>query len=54
LAAWTSRIAEIPLSARSEISVRRRLLLQAGSASFDEALGAHLAASDRAIRARAT
>ncbi|MEU8180223.1 enoyl-CoA-hydratase DpgB [Micromonospora sp. NPDC049044] len=39
--------------ARSELAVRRRLLLDAGSTSFDEALGMHLAACERALR-RAT
>ena len=32
-----------------EVAVRRRLLLDAATAGFDEALGAHLAACDRAL-----
>lgn len=34
----------------AELAVRRRLLFEAGSAAFDEALGAHLAACDRMLR----
>jgi isomerase DpgB len=33
-----------------ELSIRRRLLLEAVSTSFEDALGAHLAACDRALR----
>ena len=33
-----------------ELSIRRRLLLEASSTSFEDALGAHLAACDRALR----
>jgi isomerase DpgB len=33
-----------------ELAIRRRLLLDAGSTSFEDALGAHLAACDRALR----
>ncbi|MFD6451164.1 MULTISPECIES: enoyl-CoA-hydratase DpgB [unclassified Nocardia] len=33
-----------------EIAIRRRLLLDAPSTRFEDALGAHLAASDRALR----
>jgi isomerase DpgB len=34
----------------TELAVRRRLLLEAASASFEESLGAHLAACDRLLR----
>jgi isomerase DpgB len=37
-------------SAMSELAVRRRLLLEAPSATFEDALGAHLAACDRLMR----
>jgi len=37
-----------------ELSVRRRLLLEAASTSFEDALGAHLAACDRALRLAGT
>jgi isomerase DpgB len=33
-----------------ELAVRRRLLLEAGTATFEDALGAHLAACDRMLR----
>jgi isomerase DpgB len=33
-----------------ELAVRRRLLFEAGTTAFDEALGAHLAACDRMLR----
>ncbi|WP_221323718.1 enoyl-CoA-hydratase DpgB [Actinoplanes sp. L3-i22] len=33
-----------------ELTVRRQLLLEAGSAEYEEALGAHLAACDRELR----
>jgi isomerase DpgB len=33
-----------------ELAIRRRLLLEASSASFEDALGAHLAACDRELR----
>ncbi|MFE5857207.1 enoyl-CoA-hydratase DpgB [Streptomyces sp. NPDC056500] len=33
-----------------EVAIRRRLLLEAGSTSFEEALGVHLAACDRSLR----
>ncbi|MFJ8434742.1 enoyl-CoA-hydratase DpgB [Kitasatospora sp. NPDC094019] len=33
-----------------ELAVRRQLLLEAGSADYDDALGAHLAACDRELR----
>ena len=36
-----------------DIAIRRRLLLECLSQSYEEALGAHLAASDRALRAQA-
>lgn len=34
----------------TEVAVRRRLLLEASSTSFDESLGTHLSACDRALR----
>jgi isomerase DpgB len=37
-------------TAGPELAVRRRLLLEAASASFEESLGAHLAACDRLLR----
>jgi len=33
-----------------EVAIRRQLLLDAAQHSFEEALGAHLAACDRALR----
>jgi isomerase DpgB len=36
--------------AGKELAIRRQLLLDAGQYSFEEALGAHLAACDRALR----
>ncbi|MFX0579005.1 enoyl-CoA-hydratase DpgB [Nocardia nepalensis] len=36
--------------AGSEVAIRRRLLLDAGTTRFEDALGAHLAASDRTLR----
>ncbi|NRQ31704.1 enoyl-CoA hydratase/isomerase family protein [Nonomuraea sp. NN258] len=38
----------------SEIAIRRRLILDAVSTGFEEALGAHLAAADRFLRREAT
>lgn len=38
-------------SSTTDISIRRRLLLEAASTTYEEALGAHLAATDRALRA---
>jgi isomerase DpgB len=37
-----------------ELAIRRQLLLDAGQHSFEDALGAHLAACDRALRRTAT
>lgn len=37
-------------AAGSELAIRRRLLLEATTNSFEEALGTHLAACDRALR----
>lgn len=37
-------------AARADLAMRRRLLLDATSTSFDEALGMHLAACDRTLR----
>ena len=33
-----------------ELAIRRRLLLDATTTSYEDALGAHLAACDRAVR----
>ncbi|MFG1842815.1 enoyl-CoA-hydratase DpgB [Micromonospora sp. NPDC049175] len=52
----TARAAEL-LGARpvdgAELAIRRRLLLDAVNTSFEEALGVHLAACDRTLRASA-
>jgi isomerase DpgB len=45
-----ARIAELSEMAGTELAIRRRLLLEATSTSFDDALGAHLAACDRTLR----
>lgn len=37
-----------------ELAIRRRLLLDAATTGFEEALGAHLAASDRSLRRQAS
>lgn len=34
----------------TEIAIRRQLIFEAGATSFEDALGAHLAAADRALR----
>ncbi|GAA4525517.1 enoyl-CoA-hydratase DpgB [Amycolatopsis samaneae] len=34
----------------AELKIRRQLIFEAGSTSFEDALGAHLAAADRALR----
>ncbi|NJC11457.1 isomerase DpgB [Micromonospora profundi] len=47
LAAVTARAAALT---GSELAVRRRLMADAATTSFDEALGRHLAACDRALR----
>ncbi|GLZ27827.1 hypothetical protein Lesp02_00170 [Lentzea sp. NBRC 105346] len=44
-------ITELKTLAGKEIAIRRRLMLDAGSMQFEEALGAHLAACDRYLRA---
>lgn len=49
LAAAAARAAELP---GAELAVRRRLLFEAATAGFDEALGVHLAACDRMLRRR--
>ncbi len=36
-----------------EIAIRRQLIFEAGSTTFEDALGAHLAAADRALRREA-
>lgn len=48
----TSRAARVMLgrAAGPELAVRRRLLLEAASSSYEDALGAHLAACDRELR----
>ncbi|GLW34676.1 hypothetical protein Areg01_76130 [Actinoplanes regularis] len=47
-------LAEVAVAAAGkELAIRRQLLLDAGQNSFEEALGAHLAACDRALRRRA-
>ena len=38
---------------RAELAIRRRLLLEAPSTSYEEALGTHLAACDRTLRGSA-
>jgi isomerase DpgB len=40
----------LPPRGRRDMALRRRLLLEAPSVSYDEALGSHLAACDRATR----
>jgi isomerase DpgB len=40
-------------AAGSEIAIRRQLIFEAGSTTFEDALGAHLAAADRALRREA-
>lgn len=37
----------------AEIAIRRQLIFEAGSTAFEDALGAHLAAADRALRREA-
>ncbi|WP_244162361.1 enoyl-CoA-hydratase DpgB [Amycolatopsis regifaucium] len=37
----------------AELAIRRQLIFEAGSTTFEEALGAHLAAADRALRREA-
>nr|ADU56119.1 hypothetical protein CA878-41 [uncultured organism CA878] len=37
----------------SELAIRRQLIFEAGSTTFEDALGAHLAAADRALRREA-
>jgi isomerase DpgB len=37
----------------AEIAIRRQLIFEAGSTTFEDALGAHLAAADRALRREA-
>ena len=51
-----ARAAEVVTRSRDgkELAIRRRLLLEAASTSFEDALGAHLAACDRALRRVAT
>jgi isomerase DpgB len=40
--------------AGKELAIRRQLMLDAGERSFEEALGSHLAACDRALRRAAS
>jgi isomerase DpgB len=49
-AAAAARVAATAAGAGGEAAIRRRLLLDAAATSFEEALGAHLAACDRALR----
>jgi isomerase DpgB len=37
----------------AEMAIRRQLIFEAGSTTFEDALGAHLAAADRALRREA-
>jgi isomerase DpgB len=37
----------------TEMAIRRQLIFEAGSTTFEDALGAHLAAVDRALRREA-
>ncbi|KPI19102.1 Enoyl-CoA hydratase/isomerase [Actinobacteria bacterium OK074] len=49
-AALTARLALARGLTGTEIAIRRRLLLEATSTSFEDALGTHLAACDRTLR----
>ena len=46
----SSLVGSLARSAGEDIAVRRRLLLEATAATFEDALGAHLAACDRVMR----
>ncbi|MYV98433.1 enoyl-CoA-hydratase DpgB [Streptomyces sp. SID3343] len=48
--AVATRIALLRPLTGSEVAIRRRLLLEATATSFEDALGAHLAACDRTLR----
>jgi isomerase DpgB len=50
--ALASASALLARTAGTELPVRRRLLLEAATTSFEESLGAHLAACDRTLRGR--
>jgi isomerase DpgB len=43
-------IRDLALQPGSELAIRRRLLLEATSSPFEDALGTHLAACDRELR----
>lgn len=49
-AAVRRAVAALEMVEGSEFAIRRRLLLDAPTTSFEDALGVHLAASDRALR----
>lgn len=49
-AAASAFLLSLPAAAMRDLPVRRRLLLDATTTAFDEALGAHLAACDRSLR----
>ena len=49
-AAVARRVSRSGQSMRAALAIRRRLLLDAGATSFEDALGKHLAACDRALR----
>ena len=50
LAVAAARAAEAGGPGGGEVAIRRRLVLDAATTSFEESLGAHLAACDRALR----
>ncbi len=48
---WANHFVEtLSAAAIQDIAVRRRLLIEAGATSYEDALGAHLAACDRSLR----
>ena len=49
-AALTASLALIGTLSGPEVSIRRQLMLDAATVGFEESLGAHLAACDRALR----
>lgn len=49
-AALAAKLAELVEVEGTEFAIRRRLLLDAPTTTFDDALGVHLAACDRALR----
>lgn len=52
-AVLAATVATTPSVRGSELAIRRQLLFDASTTSFEEALGAHLAACDRALQAAA-